>query len=170
MNSSVHKTSDLSARNLRDALGMFSTGVCLITMTDEHGVAHALTVNSFASVSLDPPLVLWSLQNDSDVFSLFSAAPRFAIAVLSKEQESLSNLYARKGAHAMHAEHFSLGANGAPLVSQALVNFECELERSMDGGDHTILLGRVTKLVSGLAKGETASPLVFFAGSYRQLL
>ncbi|MFT4768155.1 MAG: flavin reductase (DIM6/NTAB) family NADH-FMN oxidoreductase RutF [Glaciecola sp.] len=155
----------IDARELRDALGQFATGVCLVTVTDEDGVAHALTVNSFSSVSLDPPLVLWSLQKDAEIYALYESAPRFCIAVLSDAQEGHSSGYAQKGAHRLAAEHFESGLNGAPLITGALVNFECSLERAIDGGDHTILLGRVTR-VSTI---DSQSPLVFLGGQYREL-
>lgn len=155
----------IDSRELRDALGQFSTGVCLVTVVDVDGVPQALTINSFASVSLDPPLVLWSLQKDADAYALFAAAPTFAIAVLSYEQQEHSTTYAQKGCHGLSPEHFELGANGAPIIKDALVNFECSLEQSLDGGDHTILLGRVTR-VSDI---DEQPPLVFFGGQYRSL-
>lgn len=155
-----------SSLDLRDALGRFTTGVCLVTVIDSAGQAHALTVNSFASVSLEPPLVLWSMQKDSDVYRLFAEAPEFAIGVLSNAQEDHSTRYAQKGGHALDPSHFVPGANGAPLIREALVNLECSLERAMEGGDHTILLGRVTRLVPGEA---AAPPLLFFGGNYREL-
>lgn len=155
----------LDSRLFRDALGQFATGVCLVTLKDNAGVAHALTVNSFASVSLDPPLVLWSLQKDSDVYALYSEAPNFAIAVLGQSQQGHSSAYAQKGGHRLHSEHFIEGENGAPLVRDALVNLECSLERPLDGGDHTILLARVTRITDLCAD----APLVFFSGQYRQL-
>jgi flavin reductase (DIM6/NTAB) family NADH-FMN oxidoreductase RutF len=155
----------LDSREFRDALGQFATGVCLVTVTDAEGIAHAVTVNSFASVSLDPPLVLWSVQKDSDVYSLYSEAPRFAIAVLGQAQQAHSSAYAQKGGHRLDDQHFHPGDNGAPLIGDALVNFECSLERALDGGDHTILLARVTRIVSQAAE----APLIFFSGQYRQL-
>jgi flavin reductase (DIM6/NTAB) family NADH-FMN oxidoreductase RutF len=155
----------IASRELRDALGLFSTGVCLVTAIDSSGVANALTVNSFASVSLDPPLVLWSLQKDSDVYSLYAQTPNFAIAILTHSQQELSTRYAQKGSHRLDDQHYVAGVNGAPLIVDALVNFECSLESALEGGDHTILLARVTRIVEGPA----ATPLVFFGGRYRQL-
>ena len=154
-----------TSRAFRDALGRFATGVCLVTVTDEAGVAHAVTVNSFASVSLEPPLVLWSLQKDSDVYGLYAAAPHYAIAVLAADQEGHSSRYASKGGHCMDESHFEVGQNGSPLVRGALANFECSLEQAFDGGDHTILLGRVTRL----GGDAVADPLLFFGGAYRRL-
>lgn len=155
----------IDERSMRDALGSFATGVCLVTVTDDEGVAHAMTVNSFAAVSLEPPLVLWSLQNSSDGFDLYAHAHRSAIAVLREDQVTLSTLYATKGEHLLEEEHFDIGENGAPLIRGALVNFECSLEQVLPGGDHLILLQRVTRLV----EGEQHAPLVFFAGEYRQI-
>jgi flavin reductase (DIM6/NTAB) family NADH-FMN oxidoreductase RutF len=90
---------DIDGRELRNALGRFATGVCLITTVSEEGEALALTANSFSSVSLDPPLVLWCLQNNSDVYDIFARPRYFAINVLAKEQQDHSNRYARKGDH-----------------------------------------------------------------------
>lgn len=153
------------SRDFRDALGLFATGVCLVTADDPAGEAQALTVNSFSSVSLDPPLVLWSLQRDSDLFPVYAAAERFAIAILSQRQQSHSSWYAGKEQHRIDEAHFFRGDNGAPLIRDALVNFECSLERSLDGGDHLILLGRVTRIVPG----SDDAPLLFFGGQYRGL-
>jgi flavin reductase (DIM6/NTAB) family NADH-FMN oxidoreductase RutF len=150
---------------LRDVLGRFATGVCLVTVTDAAGAAHAVTVNSFASVSLDPPLVLWSLQKGSDVYGLYADAPLYAINVLSEAQQDLSTRYSQKGGHLMAREHFRPGENGAPVVVDAIAHLECSLEAPVDGGDHTILIGRVTRI----RVGESAPPLLFFGGAYRRL-
>ncbi|MEM9315115.1 MAG: flavin reductase family protein [Pseudomonadota bacterium] len=156
-----------SSLEFRDALGRFATGVCLVTAIDSDGDAIAVTVNSFASVSLEPPLILWSVQKDSDVYEVFAAAEHFAVGVLTEEQEEFSTAYAQKGGHQLREGHFRPGRNGAPLVERALVNFECSLERALEGGDHTILLGRVTRVVN--AAEDTCAPLLFFGGAYRQL-
>ena len=155
----------MDGREFRNALGRFATGVCLITTATEDQQALALTANSFSSVSLDPPLVLWSLQNNSDVYDLFSRPRYFAINVLCREQEILSNRYARKGEHALAAEHFSPGKYGAPIIRDALVSFECELDATHEGGDHLIIVGRVQNMQSR-AGGD---PLLFYAGGYREL-
>lgn len=153
------------ARELRNALGQFATGVCVITTTTPQQKALGITANSFASVSLDPPLVLWSLQNNSETYTTFSQARHYAINVLSKDQQDLSNQYAKKGDHLLDAEHYSVGKYGAPILRHALVSFECELEITHPGGDHLIIVGRVRDLQSrGI--GE---PLLFAAGAYREL-
>ncbi|GAB3307933.1 flavin reductase family protein [Haliea atlantica] len=154
----------LDGRELRNALGRFATGVCLITTVNEEGEALALTANSFSSVSLEPPLVLWSLQNNSDVYHIYSGAKRYAINVLSDGQQELSNRYARKGDHGLEAGHYRMGDSGAPIIEGALLSLECSLEAAHPGGDHIILVGRVEGV--HLAEGD---PLLFYGGAYRAL-
>ena len=156
---------NLDGRELRNALGRFATGVCVITTVDKSGNALGITANSFSSVSLDPPLVLWNLQNGSDIFEAFACPDRFAINVLASEQLDLSNQYARKGDHLLSPAHFRPGRNGAPILRNALVSFECALHATHDGGDHVIIVGRVLD-VSARPDGD---PLLFFSGAYRQL-
>lgn len=155
----------IDTRELRDTLGQFATGVCLVTVKTEDGRPLALTINSFASVSLDPALVLWSLQCDSDTYSEFAQAPEYAINVLSGEQEAHSNRYAMKGGHALDPTHYTVGANGAPIITDALAVFECSREAVHPGGDHVIIVGEVTRFW----RAEAGAPLLFFGGAYRQL-
>jgi len=152
-------------RHLRDALGQFATGVCLVTVATDDGRALALTVNSFASVSLDPPLVLWSLQNNSEVYDIFATPQHYAINVLAAEQEQLSTRYAQSGAHLLDPAHFTPGENGAPVITDALAVFECELAATHEGGDHTIIVGRVARFAADTGR----TPLVFYRGGYRAL-
>lgn len=157
---------ELDGRELRNALGRFATGVCLITAVTDEGEPLALTANSFSSVSLDPPLVLWNLQNNSEVFALYSGAKHYAINVLAGNQQELSSRYARKGDHVLDPEHFTLGENGgAPIITDALVSFECTLDATHPGGDHLIIVGRVDAM-NVRPEGE---PLVFYSGAYRAL-
>jgi len=152
-------------RVLRNALGRFATGVTIVTAIAEDGRAMGMTANSFSSVSLDPPLVLWSLQNNSDVYAVFSGPRHFAINVLSTEQQALSNQYAKKGQHELEPEDFRLGKYGAPVIRHALVTFECELETTHQGGDHLIIVGRVRDMV----ERPSGEPLLFYCGRYREL-
>jgi len=152
-------------RDLRNALGRFTTGVCLITAVDERQQALAMTANSFTSVSLDPPLVLWSLQNNSDVYHVFARPRYFAINVLAREQQEHSARYARKGQHELDPAHFRSGRYGAPLIRNALASFECELESTHPGGDHLIIVGRVRDM----HQRPSGKPLVFYSGGYREL-
>ncbi len=155
----------LDPRELRNALGRFATGVTVVTTVTGQEEALGLTVNSFSSVSLDPPLVLWSLQNSSEVYRHFSTPRRYAINVLASEHEPLSNLYAQKGEHRLDPQHYRVGRTGVPVLHDALVCFECELETTYPGGDHIIILGRVSEM-HGRTDGE---PLLFFGGAYRAL-
>jgi flavin reductase (DIM6/NTAB) family NADH-FMN oxidoreductase RutF len=156
---------DLGDRELRDAFGRFATGVCLITTVTEAGESIALTANSFSSVSLDPPLVLWSLQENSDAYDRYAAARRFAINVLTLEQRALSEQYARRGQHRLAEEHYRAGEWGSPLILGALAAFECELEATCPGGDHLIIVGRV----KGMQSRVGGEPLLFYGGAYRAL-
>ena len=154
-----------NSRDFRDALGSFVTGVCVISANPEGLKPFGMTVNSFASVSLDPPLILWSLQNDSDMFEAFEKTEKFGVNILRSDQEDLSNQYAKKGDHLLSAEHFELGATGVPVLPQTLVSFECELENRYPGGDHAILIGRVLEFT----QRDNGEPLLFCSGAYRHL-
>jgi flavin reductase (DIM6/NTAB) family NADH-FMN oxidoreductase RutF len=152
-------------REMRDALGRFATGVCVITTTTEDQRALGMTANSFSSVSLDPPLVLWNLQSNSDIYKPFATPRYYAINVLAKEQQAHSNLYAQKGDHIIDAAHYCVGEYGSPIIHDALVTFECELEATHPGGDHLIVVGRVLNMRSR----PTGEPLLFYGGGYREL-
>ncbi len=154
-----------SSRQFRDALGHFATGVCVITAKPEHSDAFGITINSFASVSLEPPLVLWSLQNDSEMYEAFERCTRWAVNVLRADQQGLSTQYAKRGDHLLQPTHFEMSEAGIPVMPAALASFECELEARYPGGDHTILMARVLDMTQ---RGE-GNPLVFCAGNYREL-
>jgi flavin reductase (DIM6/NTAB) family NADH-FMN oxidoreductase RutF len=154
-----------SSREFRDALGRFATGVCVITIASKDGKPFGITVNSFASVSLDPALVLWSLQKNSDVYDDIVNAERYTINILSTEQQALSDQYAKKSDHDLSPEHFRIGKTGSPVLKNSLVSFECESEAEYDGGDHVILVGRV----QDMSNSPAGDPLLFVSGKYRQL-
>ena len=151
-------------RAFRDALGKFATGVCLITVNDAESGPIAMTVNSFASVSLEPALVLWSIQNDSECYREFTTCEHFGISVLPATAMEESNRYASKGGHAVEPDDFSANEFGTPLFKSALANFSCKLHAIHDGGDHQIIVGEVVGF-----EAVDGAPLVFFAGAYRAL-
>ncbi|MCB1706097.1 MAG: flavin reductase family protein [Halioglobus sp.] len=155
----------MDGRQLRDALGRFATGVCVITTLTDKKQAVGMTANSFSSVSLDPPLVLWSLQNNSDVYDAFSTPRHFAINILSSEQQAHSNQYAKKGQHDLDPTHYRLGKYGAPIIRHALATFECKLHATHEGGDHLIIVGKVLDM----QQRPTGEPLLFYCGRYREL-
>ena len=153
------------SRDFRDALGRFATGICVITFAPKDGKPFGMTVNSFASVSLDPPLVLWSLQKNSDVYDEIVSAERYGINILSSEQQALSDQYAKKSDHDLSPEHYSLGKTGSPVLKNSIVSFECASEAQYDGGDHLIIVGRVLEMENS----PTGDPLLFVSGKYREL-
>jgi len=148
----------------RQTLGQFATGVCLVTVNDPERGPLATTVNSFSSVSLDPPLVLWSIQNSSDHLQTYTECQHFGISVLREEQAGLSGHYAKRGGHEALPEHFTAGAQGEPQLIDALAHFSCSTFAVYPGGDHQIIVGEVVAFES-----TDAVPLIFFGGGYRSL-
>jgi flavin reductase (DIM6/NTAB) family NADH-FMN oxidoreductase RutF len=146
---------------LRVALGQYATGVAVVTTTDGDGRAVGLTVNSFASVSLDPPLVLWSLGLHSACLAAFRACSHFAINVLNAEQADLSNRFATPTGDKFAGLAWSPGLGGAPLLEGCCARFECRNEAGHAGGDHIIFIGRVERF-----DRQERPPLVFHGGRY----
>lgn len=156
---------NLDERELREALGCFATGVCVITANPEGYQSIGITVNSFTSVSLDPPQVLWNLQNASELFETWSKVRHFVVNILHSGQQDKSTQYARKGDHILCAGHHVPGSTGAPLMPDTLASLECELEATYPSGDHVIVIGRVLNV----HRRGPGQPLLFFGGAYREL-
>lgn len=150
------------SRAFRGALGKYGTGVAVIT-TVLSGKPVGMTVNSFAAVSLDPALILWSVQNSSSRVEVFAQATHFAVNVLSVDQLDISRAVASPDAATSAFETFewSEGARGVPLIEGAIARFECSTDQVLPGGDHQIILGRVDKVSE--REGES---LLFVQGSY----
>ncbi len=147
------------ARELRGALSRFGTGVTIVsTQTDAGPVG--ITANSFSSVSLDPPLVLWSASKTSRRFPFFSEAEHMAIHILAEEQMPLCRAFAASP-HAFDAADWAEGQTGAPLIDGCLARFECERYAEYDGGDHAIIVARVLR-----ASVRQGTPLLFFGGQF----
>ncbi len=146
-------------RAFRDALGRFATGVTVVTTLSDQGPL-GITANSFASVSLDPPLVLWSPARSSRRFPAFEAAEYYAIHVLGEDQVSLCQRFSRDGLE-FEGLDWSPNKNGVPLIGNCLARFDCIREAAHDGGDHLIVLGRVRS-----AEFRDGAPLLFAAGNY----
>ncbi len=151
---------------LRNAFGQFPTGVTVITANPDGYEPFGMTANSFSSLSLTPPLLLWSLQNDSECWDAFQASSHYAVNVLAADQEELSRAYAKKGDHTLQKNHFHIGKSGCPVLNGVIASFECSIHERVDGGDHTILIGRVLEFNSN----ADAQPLVFHAGRYRRII
>jgi flavin reductase (DIM6/NTAB) family NADH-FMN oxidoreductase RutF len=148
-------------RLLRNALGHFATGVTVVTTCAPDGAKIGVTVNSFASLSLDPPLVLWSLARKSWSMSAFEIAGHFAVHVLAADQQALSDRFSRAGADKFGGVETVEGVGGVPLLRDCAAVFECSVEHRYDGGDHVILVGRVERF----STAERA-PLLFYRGRY----
>lgn len=144
----------------RRTLGEFATGVTVIT-TFVDGEPYGLTSNSFASVSMSPPLVLWSIKYESQSFPAFESCSHFAVNVLSDDQMDLSQRFAKSGPGKFDGLQWTKGAGGAPLLPETTASFECGLATTYDGGDHLILLGQVDRF-----RRYDRQPLLFAKGRY----
>lgn len=153
------------ARDFRTALGTFPTGVCLITTLGPDGQRAGLTANSFSSVSLDPPMVLWSLARTASSASVFRDAEYFAINVLAASDAALSTHFAQSGADKFSAvaERFTPGLGGAPVLQGAVATFECHSRHRYYGGDHIIVIGVVERY-----RHTDLAPLLFHRGRYAE--
>lgn len=156
---------DFEARAFRNALGTFATGVTLVTTLDRNSRPIAVTVNSFNSVSLDPPLVLFSLARTASSFEDFVAAGRFAVNILAADQQHLSTTYARPGTSELEEAAHQLGCCGCPVIEGALASFECRTLSTHEGGDHLIFIGEVQAICSR----EDGEPLLYYRGQYGQV-
>jgi flavin reductase (DIM6/NTAB) family NADH-FMN oxidoreductase RutF len=157
-----------TSRDMRDALGMFPTGVAVITALTAEGEGLGATVSSFNSVSLDPPLILFSLAREAKSIGAWKGAKQFAVSVLGEHQSQISTRFARAltdkwdGVAPVAAKTIK-----APLIRDALAWFECEAWAVYDGGDHLIIVGRVVHLERIVHSDPR--PLVFSGGRYRRL-
>lgn len=145
----------------RRCLGQFATGVTVVT-ANINGELVGLTVNSFASVSLNPPLILWSINAASSSYAKFSVADSFIINVLADDQIALSRHFGRSGGDKFTSVPWSEGVNGAPILDGVAAFFECSRESEHQGGDHLILVGRVRRAVQ-----FDRNTLLFAQGRYR---
>src|SRR5262245_13460713 len=151
-------------RDFRRALGCFPTGVCLITTLAADGRRVGLTANSFSSVSLDPPMVLWSLARTASSAPVFRDAEYFAINVLAAGDAELSSHFAKPGEDkfARFSDRFEKGISGVPLLQGAVSRLECHSRHRYYGGDHIVIIG----VVERYAYDASLSPLVFHRGGY----
>ena len=154
-----------AAHRLREALGCFVTGVTVITTRDGGGEPQGLTANSFSSVSLDPPLVLFSLARTADCFAVFESANAFAVNVLGADQEALSGRFATKDADKWSGAAWRPGPGGCPLLDGAIATFECRVAARHEGGDHVIYVGEVI----AFTHDRDGDPLAFFRGRYARV-
>jgi 3-hydroxy-9,10-secoandrosta-1,3,5(10)-triene-9,17-dione monooxygenase reductase component len=151
-------------KQFRSVLGHFATGVTIITAMDgEEPVGMA--ANSFTSLSLDPPLILFCVAHTSSTWPRIEAAGTFAVNILGEDHEELSQLFAKKGADRFSATPWHVGVSGAPVLEDAIAYLDCRFEAEDPGGDHKIVVGRVLDL----DMREGARPLLFYRGGYSRM-
>jgi len=151
-------------RAFRDALGMFATGIAVVTTRAPDGEAIGLTVNSFNSVSLDPSLVVWSLARHLPSLAVFEACEYYAINVLAEDQQHLSQLFATRSDEKFVGLEIDEGLYGVPLLRGCCARFECRNTTRHPGGDHLLFLSEVVRF-----DREDRPPLVYHSGAYRRL-
>ncbi|MGE6493124.1 flavin reductase [Cupriavidus metallidurans] len=158
-------TTKIDPRQFRNALGAFTTGVTVVTTHGEDGNDYGLTANSFNSVSMDPPMVLWSLGKKSSSLPAFQATGHFAVHILAADQEQISNQFARSGTDKFVGCAIERGHGHVPLLDGCSARFECRVVHLYEGGDHVIFVGEVMNFNS-----FDRPPLVFHGGNYGMVM
>jgi flavin reductase (DIM6/NTAB) family NADH-FMN oxidoreductase RutF len=154
----------VTSEEFRRACGRSANSVAIATVLDTEGTPHGLTVSSFSSVSLEPPLVLICLGHAVSLIDLFRGSPSFGINILAEDQQDLSERFARKGEDRFDGLEWYSGSTGVPLLPGVLAAIECAVEQRISAGDHDIFVARM--VAAQVAEGE---PLIHFRGCYRRL-
>lgn len=154
----------LDPRALRQTLGRFATGVTVVTATGEAGESIGITANSFSSLSLTPPLILWSLGVKSPSLGAFAEGRHFAVNILGTQQEELAMQFARPSEDKFAGVEMRFNAEGIPLLADSLARLECRVEFTRLAGDHLLIVGRVLRFAS-----EAGEPLLFYQGGFQRL-
>ena len=149
----------------REALGLFATGVTVVTGLTPERIPVGVTVNAFASVSLDPPLVLICLANTTGCLSAFSEGDRFCVNILSEDQQALSEEFAGPQEHKFKDRTFETWDSGCPVLPGCLANLECTRNTVHQAGDHFIVVGRVDRI----ERAEKGRPLVYYQSTYSRI-
>lgn len=150
-------------RPLKDALGRFVTGIAVAACRNGNGEIKAITVNSFTSVSLDPPLVLWCLENRASTYTSFMGADAYSVNVLRADQRAVADHFAGYLPDPVKEDEFETWVTGAPVMKERLAAFDCKIVARHDAGDHVILVGEVVRFDSVNGK-----PLIYYASNYVQ--
>ena len=154
------KKHQITQQGFRKSMGQFATGITVVSTIDKNGAPYGMTASSFGSISLDPPLVQWSITTESYSYPIFSSASNFAINILSVEQQKLSDTFTKPIDRLEHVS-WEGGLEGIPLIHGCLSWIECSLENEILCGDHTIFIGRVRR-----ARYFEKKPLLFWRGGY----
>ncbi len=156
----------LEPRALRDAFGCFATGITVITTADAEGVLYGVTANSFASLSLDPPLCLFCLDYKAMSFEAFQNSSHFAVNVLGEDQEGISTNFARSQPDKWNGIDYVTWETGSPILPGCLANLECDTHAIHEGGDHVIVVGRIREMTY---REDDCRPLLYYKGRYNAL-
>ena len=148
-------------RALRSAFGRYPTGVTIVTVPGADGNVHCMTVNSFVSLSLDPPLVMWALRNSSARYDMLSSGDRFGLSVLSESQVEVARRHSSSPPVLQPLAEWPQMLDDCPVIAGAVAQFACRLSMQMPQGDHVLLVGEVKQLVQN--EGE---PLLFMSGRF----
>lgn len=161
----MHNTSPVDPVDpaaFRQAMGLFATGVGIVSLAKEDGSPSGITANSIVSVSLEPMLVCWSIQNGSSLFDVYATADHFAISILNADQRELALRYAARGDSLTQKTDFDTTQRGLPVIAGAVSVIECRHWSAYPAGDHTMIFGEVV----GIAANEGVDPLGFFGGRF----
>ena len=154
----------IEQHHFRHVCSKYATGITIVAVLDAHGAPHGLTVNSFTSVSLSPPLVLFCLDRQTAILKHFSMDTRFAINVLNEEQKDISICFARSGQDRFQGVAWRPGETGAPILPEVLATLECGVIQMVEAGDHIVVIGEALH-----AKWREGQPLIYFNSSYQML-
>ncbi len=148
----------------RRACAQFATGIAVASTLDRDGSPHGMTVNSFTSVSLDPPLVLISVDLTSNLLPLFEQSGHYGLSFLGQEQQEVSARFALRGQNRFDGTRWMVGTAGLPLIPDALAHLGCRITQTINAGDHTLLIAEVIS-----ADIQSGKPLLYFESGYRRL-
>ncbi|MDX5410675.1 MAG: flavin reductase family protein [Thauera sp.] len=152
-------------RQFRDALGMFATGITVVATRAPDGQPIGLTVNSFNSVSLDPPLIVWSLSSNLPCVPIFESCEYYSVNVLAADQDNISNVFASRSDDKFAGIETDTGMYGVPLLKGCCARFECRNTVRHDGGDHIVFISEVVRF----DHDESHPPLIYWGGAYQRL-
>jgi len=154
----------MDANLFRRACAQFATGVAIAAALDTDGLPHGMTINSFTSVSMEPPLVLICVDRASNLLAIFERSGRYGLSFLCHQQRGLSMRFAQRGHDRFDSIPWQAGATGVPLIPNALAHLECRIARKLEAGDHVVLIAEVVS-----ADIQPGKPLLYFESGYRTL-
>lgn len=164
MSTSPDPRRELAAEQFRLACAQFATGIAIASTIDDAGQPHGMTVNSFTSVSMNPPQILICVDITAGLLPIFTKGGYFGLSFLAEHQQDLSSRFARRGQNRFESTPWIVGHTGVPLIPNALAHLECRIDQTIHSGDHAILISRV--LAADISSGR---PLLYFERGYRKL-